>query len=112
MDFACGMAAQTCNGILRSHAASVIGYAHEGDPAALYLGGDTARTRIYRVFGKLLYHRGRSLHNLACGDQVRHAHIENIDYSHSFILSSGYHFFEFVYKIQRFERSQRIDIRF
>ena len=57
--------------ILRLHAAAVVGHADVGRPAAAYLHGYIFRARVERVLHELLYHRGGTLHDLACGDHVR-----------------------------------------
>ena len=63
--------AQECGaGILRGHAAAVVGDPKEGHAAVADLDGDFGGTGINGIFQQLLDHRGGALDHLAGGDQV------------------------------------------
>lgn len=72
------------------------------------------------IFHHLLNRGGRTLHDLARGNQIGDGYIENIDDSHVFLSflrlirngSFSEYLFEFKYEIQRLQGRNRIEIRF
>ena len=69
--------------VLARHARAVVRHADVGRPAAAYLHGHVHGARIEGVFHQLLYHRRRTLDDLARRYHVRHMGGEYIDHSHT-----------------------------
>ena len=46
------------------------------------LDGDIGRPRVHRVLHEFLDRRGRSFHDLTCGDQIGDLKIKDVDDSH------------------------------
>ena len=87
-DLAGGMAQKGRLGVLRLHAAAVVGNADKGHAAVLYLHRHVFRTGVNGVLHQLLDNGGRPLHHLAGGDQIGHMGRKLYDFCHGFFLFS------------------------
>ena len=78
-----GRMAQECDArVGRLHAAAVVGDADEGHAAVADLDRNGRRARVDRVFDQLLDGGGRTLHDLARGDQVGDMRVKLLDLRH------------------------------
>ena len=75
--------AQECDArVGRLHAAAVVGDADKGHAAVADLDRNGRRARVDRVFDQLLDGGGRTLHDLARGDQVGDMRVKLLDLRH------------------------------
>src|SRR5579862_4970923 len=73
------MPAQREDGVLATHAASVVGDRNEAESAAFDLDREVARSRIDGIFDELLDRRGWTLDHFACRDLAGHLLRQDVD---------------------------------
>ena len=79
-NFAGGVPQKCRLGVLRRHAAAVVGDPNKGDAAVLDLDGHSGCARVNGVFRELFYHRAGPLDDFAGGDQIRHMGRKLVDF--------------------------------
>ena len=77
-----GMAEESGGGVLRLHAAAVVGDPDIGDAALADLHRHSIGPGVQSVFQQLLHHRRRTLHHLPGGDHVGHLGSQNGNFTH------------------------------
>jgi len=80
--FAGGVALEGEQRVVAHHSEAVVGDANQPAPAGLHIDADARRAGIQRVLEQLFDDAGRTLHDLARGDFVRHVVREDANAAH------------------------------
>lgn len=83
-----GVASEAGDGVVRGHAAAVVGDAHQARAARFDFHRDAGGAGVDGVFQELLDHRGRTLHDFAGGNQVCHLRRQGLNALHAALLSN------------------------
>ena len=78
----CSVAFKGKQGIVRHHAAPVVGDLNQLPAAAFHLDFDARGSGVQRILEQFLQNRGRTLHHLPGGDLVGHVLRKQVNASH------------------------------